>query len=335
MFHSLSSLGWLRLSNEQFYSHFNKGGGRETVIKLSPFGSAAPVTHTNGEFWCQAGRHAQSTGSAAFPWGHAVSENTSRGQTVPELSSALLLLSLPSWGGSRCWGCEGDESLLQTCTHTSSCLGKSFVQRCFWPVLPISQLFYIIYNISSLRVLLWGAFLSGSCGQAEKCCSVFQALVFHSHSLSCRQPALESTSFLAGSGSWLCFSGYTNQWTWRCLAGALTEPTPSTDSHWDALSADLRRAPCTSLDTVCCLLSVHATRRASTATAPAREFSHFQPPNLMLPWLVWACSAKCPEIVSQINLSDLFWNRYLKIPCVIFLLFSLLPVFWALKTVLY
>lgn len=235
MFHSLSSLGWLRLSNEQFYSHFNKGGGREAVIKLSPFGSAAPVTHTNGEFWCQAGRHAQSTGSAAFPWGHAVSENTSRGQTVPELSSALLLLSLPSWGGSRCWGCEGDESLLQTCTHTSSCLGKSFVQRCFWPVLPISQLFYIIYNTSSLRVLLWGAFLSGSCGQAEKCCSVFQALVFHSHSLSCRQPALESTSFLAGSGSWLCFSGYTNQWTWRCLAGALMEPTPSTDSHWDAL----------------------------------------------------------------------------------------------------
>lgn len=133
--------------------------------------------------------------------------------------------------------------------------GKELCAAMFF-ALPISQLFYIIYNTFSLGVLLWGAFLSGSCRQAEKCCSVFQALVFHSHSPSCRQPALESASSLAGSGSWLCFSGYTNQWTWRCLAGALMEPTLSMESHWDAFSADLRTAPCTSPDMVCCFLCV-------------------------------------------------------------------------------
>lgn len=75
----------------------HKGGGKETVIKLSPFGSTAAVAQANEEFWCQMGKCTGSTGFAALPW-HAQSADTFKGQAVPELSSALLLLS--------CWAQE-------------------------------------------------------------------------------------------------------------------------------------------------------------------------------------------------------------------------------------
>lgn len=58
------------------------------VIKLSPFGSAASVALTSEEVWCQTGKHTGSTGFAVL-----LCHAHSRDKAVPELSSALLLLS--------------------------------------------------------------------------------------------------------------------------------------------------------------------------------------------------------------------------------------------------
>lgn len=51
----------------------------------------------------------------------------------------------------------------------------------------------ILYHLQYIQPhsFTCGAFLSGSHGQAGKHWSVFQVLVFHSHSPSCQQPALE------------------------------------------------------------------------------------------------------------------------------------------------
>ena len=49
-----------------FLQPLHNGGGRKTVIKLSPFGSTAPVAQTNEEARCQMGKCTGSTGFAAL-----------------------------------------------------------------------------------------------------------------------------------------------------------------------------------------------------------------------------------------------------------------------------
>lgn len=120
------------------------------VIKLSPFGSAASVALTSEEVWCQKGKRTGSTGFAVLLC-HAQAADTFKRQAVPELSSALLLLSCRAQARNRCWGVKGMK-VSNMHAHTLPVVWERAL--CSYSVglaLQSKQLFYIISEILSLR----------------------------------------------------------------------------------------------------------------------------------------------------------------------------------------